>query len=260
MLKKEEVLLLTYLIGVIFFLVLFVVVFFIAFQRRKNKLLEERYLADQRFQKELANSQIEIQEQVLKNIAWELHDNVGQLLSVANMQLNVLLNTAAKESHTQILETKGIIKESVQEIRSLSKVLNNDVVLKNGLIASLKVELDRFNRLGYLNATLEIQGDIIPINSANEIIIFRIIQEFLNNVLKHARASKLFVLLAYKETALDIVVEDNGVGFDTSSTTTSSGMETIKGRAKLINAKYSIASQIGKGTKLFLSYSYNSKK
>ena len=58
------------------------------------------------------------------------------------------------------------MQESVQEIRSLSKVLNNDVVLKNGLLASLNVELDRFKRLGYLDASLKITGDIIPINSA----------------------------------------------------------------------------------------------
>ncbi len=129
----------------------------------------------------------------------KLHDNVGQLLSVANIQLNILMNAAPEAFHGQIMETKGVVQDTVQEIRSLSKVLNNDVVLKNGLLASLQVELDRFKRLGYLDASLEISGDIVPINSASEIIIFRIIQEFLSNVIKHARASKLFVHLDYKE-------------------------------------------------------------
>jgi len=257
-LLPQEKLLIVYFIAVLLFFTVFVVVFVIAFQRRKNKFLKERYEAEQRYQRELSDSQIEIQEQTLKNIAWELHDNVGQLLSVANIQLNVLMNAVPVSFHDQINETKGIVQETVQEIRTLSKVLNNDVVLKNGLLASLQVELDRFKRLGYLDASLKITGDVIPIYSASEIIIFRIIQEFLSNVLKHARASKLFVLLDYKENTLDISAIDDGVGFDASIKTDSSGMETMSSRAALINADFSIVSEIGKGTQLFLSYPYKS--
>ncbi len=257
-LLNQEKLLIVYFIVVLLFFVIFAIVFVVVFQRRKNKFLRERYEAEQRYQRELADSQIEIQEQTLKNIAWELHDNVGQLLSVANIQLNVLMVAAPKEYYDQIKETKVVIQDTVQEIRSLSKVLNNDVVLKNGLIASLQVELDRFKRLGYLDASLKITGDIIPLNSASEIIIFRILQEFLSNVLKHARAAKLFVHLEYQEKALAISVEDNGIGFDTSKKTDSSGMETMKSRASLINADFKIESYIGEGTKLFLSYPYKS--
>ncbi len=259
-LLPQEKLLIVYFIAILLFFTVFSIVFVIAFQRRKNKFLKERYEAEQRYQRELSDSQIEIQEQTLKNIAWELHDNVGQLLSVANLQLNILLNAVPASFYEQINETKGIVQETVQEIRSLSKVLNNDVVLKNGLLASLQVELDRFKRLGYLNATLKITGDIMPINSANEIIVFRILQEFLSNVLKHARASKLFVHLDYKEKTLDISAIDDGIGFDTSIKTDSSGMETMSSRAELVKADFSIISEIGKGTKLFLSYPYKSTR
>jgi len=255
-LLPQEKLLIVYFIAILFFFTVFSIVFVIAFQRRKNKFLKERYEAEQRYQRELADSQIEIQEQTLKNIAWELHDNVGQLLSVVNLQLNVLMNAVPDSFYEQVNETKGIVQETVQQIRSLSKVLNNDVVLKNGLLASLQVELDRFKRLGYLDATLKVTGDIMPINSASEIIVFRILQEFLSNVLKHARASKLFVHLDYKEKTLDISAIDDGVGFDTSIKTDSSGMETMSSRAELVNADFSIISEIGKGTKLFLSYPY----
>ena len=80
--------------------------------------------AQQRFQEELSNSQLEIQEQTFKNIAWELHDNVGQLLSVANLQLNMLLNNSDEKIHDQIKETKEVIVATVDEVRSLSKTLN----------------------------------------------------------------------------------------------------------------------------------------
>ncbi len=257
-LLQQEKLLIVYFIAVLLFFTVFAIVFVIAFQRRKNKFLKDSYEAEQRYQRELTNSQIEIQEQTLKNIAWELHDNVGQLLSVANIQLNILMNSTPESYHNQIKETKDIIQETVQEIRSLSKVLNNDVVLKNGLVTSLQVELDRFKRLGYLDASLEITGDIMPINSASEIIIFRILQEFLSNVIKHARASKLFVHLEYKEKTLEINANDNGIGFDSSLKTDSSGMVTMRSRAALLNADFSIVSELGKGAKLFLKYPYKS--
>jgi hypothetical protein len=258
-LLPQEKLLIVYFIAVLLFFVVFSIVFVIAFQRRKNKFLKERYEAEKRYQRELTNSQIEIQEQTLKNIAWELHDNVGQLLSVVNIQLNVLMNSVPEAYHGQIKETKGVVQETVQEIRSLSKVLNNDVVLKNGLLASLQVELDRFNRLDYLKASLKITGDIVPLNSAREIIIFRIIQEFLSNVIKHARASKLFVHLEYKEKTLEISVQDDGVGFDTTQKTDSSGIETMSSRAELLDAELSILSEIGKGTQLNIIYPYKNK-
>ena len=257
-LLPQEKLLIVYFIAVLLFFTIFAIVFVIAFQRRKNKFLKDSYQAEQRYQRELADSQIEIQEQTLKNIAWELHDNVGQLLSVANIQLNILLNSAPEAYHDQIKETKGVVQETVQEIRSLSKVLNNDVILKNGLLASLQVELDRFKRLGYLDASYQVTGDIVPVKSANEIIIFRILQEFLSNVIKHARAAKLFVHLDYNEKTLEITAIDDGVGFDPSLKTDGSGMETMRSRATLLNADFSIDSELGKGTQLFLKYPYRS--
>ena len=254
MLKNEEILLLIYFIAIILILVVFIVVFFMAFQSRKNKMLQERYETERHFQKELANSQIEIQEHTLKSIAWELHDNVGQLLSVANLQLNILAESVPVELNAQVCETKEIIKATVQEIRYLSKVLNNDVVLKNGLVASLKVELERFKRMGYLDASVEVVGDLVPVHAPSAIIIFRILQEFLSNVIKHAKASKLFVLLEYKDKSLDITVTDNGVGFDVDRKSHGSGMETMKSRAALINASFIIKSEPGKGTQLFLKH------
>ncbi|MGB3345367.1 MAG: histidine kinase [Aequorivita sp.] len=255
-LLPQQKLLIIYFVAVLLFFAIFAIVFVIAFQRRKNKFLKERYEAERRYQLELTNSKIEIQEQTLKNIAWELHDNVGQLLSVANIQLNILMNSAPAAYHSQIKETKGVLQDSVQEIRSLSKVLNNEVVLQNGLVASLKVELDRFRRLGYLDVSLKVTGDIIPINSATEIILFRILQEFLSNVIKHARASKLFVLLEYSEKSLDISAMDDGIGFDTTAKSHSSGMVTMKSRADLVKADFSLVSEIGKGTQLVLKYPY----
>jgi len=257
MLQDEEILLILYFILTIFFLVAFVVIFFIAFQRRKNKFLIERLEAQQRFQEELSNSQLEIQEQTFKNIAWELHDNVGQLLSVANLQLNMLMNNSGSEIQEQIKETKDVIVATVEEVRSLSKTLNTDVILHNGLVKSVEVELERFNRLNFLEAELKIEGDDSKaIKNEDEIIIFRILQEYFSNVIKHARANKLFVHLFYKDDVLAIHIVEDGVGFDTSLNSHSSGLRNMKSRAKLLGAEFNLQSAIQKGSTLELTYPY----
>ncbi len=255
-LLRQEKLLIIYFVAILLFITVFSVVFVIAFQRRKNKFLIERLENQQKFENELAKSQIEIQEQIFKNIAWELHDNIGQLLSVVNIQLNMLLDKTPEEHHEQIKETKNLVSETVQEVRNLSKVLNNDVVLKNGLLNSLHLEIVRFNKLNFLEAQCQVTGDIVPIKSSNEIIIFRIVQEFLSNIIKHAKAKKLIVLLNYKDNSLEITAKDDGVGFDISKITQNSGMETMKSRAGLLKADFSIISKPGKGTSLYLNYPY----
>ena len=157
--EEEGFLLISYFIAVIFLLVLFVVVFFFTFQKRKNKFLHERLETKLKFEREIEMSKLEIQEQTLKNIAWELHDNIGQLLSVVNIQLNMLSLDTPSKHHEQISETKGVVNDAVQEIRTLSKILNNDVILKNGLVTSLSLELERFNKLKFLEAKFEVEGD-----------------------------------------------------------------------------------------------------
>ncbi|MEL6811901.1 MAG: histidine kinase [Bacteroidota bacterium] len=254
--QKEEILLILYFIVVIFILVGFVVIFLVAFLRRKNKFIIERLEAQQRFEKELANSQLEIQEQTFKNIAWELHDNVGQLLSVANLQLNMLANTPTENMEEQIHETKEVIVATVEEVRSLSKTLNTEVILHNGLVKSVQVELERFNRLNFLQADLKIEGKERSMKSEDEIIIFRILQEFFSNVIKHARAKKLFVHLYYTSTGLEIRAEEDGVGFNTAKKSHSSGLRNMKSRAKLLGASFELTSEIGKGTQLYLQYPY----
>lgn len=252
--SKEERLLIIYFILILTFTVGIFVLFFIVFQRRKNKLLIKQAEQKIQFEKEISNSKIEIQEQTFKNIAWELHDNIGQLLSVTNIQLNMVLNQLPVEFHNQLLETKSVVQETVNEVRNLSKTLNNDVVYKNGLIRSLEVELERFNRLDFLNAVLKISGEVKNIDPTKEIIIFRILQEFSTNVLKHARATELFVHLNYTNNMLQIEAKDNGIGFDTSKKKGNSGMETMKSRAELLNADFSIESKPDKGTILRLNY------
>lgn len=254
------ILVLIYFLIIIIVLILFIVIFAISFQRRKNKMLMHQLQAEKHYEQELAKSHIEIQENILKNIAWELHDNVGQLLSVANLQLNMLKANLPPDFRSEIQETNEIIKQSVQGVRSLSKVLNNDVILKNGLLETLKTEIDRINRLNYLEAVLLIDGERRSIDNSNEIIIFRIFQEALSNILKHAKASKLLLHLAFDKQFLLISLRDDGVGFNLDQRFTGSGMETMRNRAHLIQASFDVKSIKGEGSEISLKYFYHVKK
>lgn len=254
LLNQDTIVLIVYVISVIFILLVFVVLFFRAFQKRKNKLLIEQLEAKQRFERELASSQLEIQEQTLKNIAWELHDNIGQLLSVATMQLNLLASSLSKAESEKVNDTKEVVAQTVSEVRTLSKVLNSDVIKNNGLLHSIRVEMNRFNRLQYLEAEFKLIGDEKLIADEVEIIIFRILQEMFSNVMKHAKATKLQVQVTYTDTDVEIQVIDNGVGFNINEKRDSSGMHTMKSRADLIGASFELNSKENEGTSLFLKY------
>jgi len=254
MLAKEELLLIVYFIVVILFLTSFAIIFFITFQKRKNKLLYEKFEAEKRFETELAQSKIEIQEQTLKNVSWELHDNIGQLLSVANMQLNILTGKVDADTKQSVKDIKEVVSNSLQEVRSLSKSLNNEVISYTGIEASIENELARFERLNNLNTEITTTGEFFDVIEKDSIILFRIIQEFFSNVIKHSHASKITVLIQYLSEELYIEIKDNGGGFNQEEVTKSSGLLNMESRAALINTKFSLNSVLGEGTSLTLNY------
>lgn len=228
--------------------VLFVVSLFTVFQNRKNKLLMERIENKKRYERELAETQIEIREETLRNISWELHDNIGQLLTLAKIQMQ----HASPENIEEIADT---IAKSLTEIRALSKSINPDFINAIKLREAIELELKRFNRLNYIESSFEVEGEEREINQKHGIIIFRILQEFFSNTIKHSKATKLEVFLNYKEDAIEIEAKDNGVGFEMKKVRLKGiGLQNIKARAKLINAEAKFKSEPQKGTSLIINY------
>ncbi|GHA29614.1 hypothetical protein GCM10007103_08560 [Salinimicrobium marinum] len=253
MLAEEELVLIIYFVAVIVMLTGVAIIFFITFQKRKNKFLFEKFEAEKRFENEIIKSRIEIQEQTLKNISWELHDNIGQLLSVANMQLNMLSRSKGNET-TEVNEIREIVATSLQEVRSLSKSLNNEVIDYVGLEESVRNEIVRFNRINVVKATFKSAGEAFEVSPKDAIILFRILQETFSNILKHAKAQKLEVGFIYKEDVLQIHVRENGKGFDPEKVQKNSGLINMKSRAKLINTDFNLDSSEGNGSLLTLLY------
>lgn len=260
MLREEEILLIIYFLAVILIVMVFGMFFFTSFQKSKNKLIQEKLKAELVFKAEIEKSKVEIQEQTLKNVAWELHDNIGQLLSVVNMQLSILRKKDEEPSNHQLAEVQSLVQQTVEEVRSLSKTLNSETVNLIGLIKSIEIELERIERMKLSKTKLEIKGVQKPIQEQDKIILFRIVQEFLANSIKHAKAKKIELNLEFSENKLYLTVRDNGCGFDTGKIYESSGIRNMKSRAQLINAQIQLNSQINLGTELKLMYNLKNEK
>jgi len=231
------------------------VVFLLYFQKKKVAYILKQRETQKQFEEEINKSKLEIQEQTLKNISWEIHDNIGQLLSVAKMQLNIVQMSVPEEQQIKIQETGDIVGKSLEELRGLAKSLNPETIKNKGLIESLELEMARFNRLNVIDASLEIQGESYNLSNEKEIILFRILQEFCNNTLKYSKADKLIIQLNYNENNLEIIAEDNGIGFDINDTSKQLGIGliNIRSRGKLIGAKIDLNSEENVGTKLYIS-------
>lgn len=247
--------LLVYMILVLIIITSLVIVFFVVFQKRKNKLLQDRIKQQQAFEAEIIQAQTEAQEQTLKNIGWELHDNVGQLLSFASMQLSILKMQVSDDVKEKFKETTEALSNGLKEVRSLSKTLNNDVILNIGFEKSITNELDRLKKMKFTSAELKIVGDKADFNDRkHEIIIFRILQEFLSNSVKYSEAKNISITLDYQSEKLIITATDDGIGFDFNEIEKGSGLINMKSRAALIGADLDLSSKPSDGVKLVLNY------
>ncbi|WP_375252639.1 MULTISPECIES: sensor histidine kinase [Dokdonia] len=238
-------------ITILLLLLVVVVVLFSVFMKRKNSLLLEQEEAKQRFEREITETQIEIREETLRNISWELHDNIGQLLTLAKIQTQ---NSGG--SQQDLDEAVATIGKGLTEIRALSKLINPEALKNMSLPEALNLELERFERMAYLKPSLKISGSPIEIDKKIETIIFRILQEFFTNTIKHSKATHLDVHLNYRGDTVLITVKDNGVGFDYEKARAKNGigLTNIETRAKLIGATIQYMSQVNEGTTLSLNY------
>ena len=247
--QSTQLLLILVVLLVLFLLAVIVFVLFSVFMKRKNSLLREQIETEKRYERAIAETQIEIREETLRNISWELHDNSGQLLTLAKIKAQNV------EGGQEMLEVAETIGTGLNELRALSKSINPEAINGQSLIYSLEQEVSRFNRLKFLSADYELLGDAVAIDSKVEIVLFRIVQEFMTNTMKHSKASKLEVKVQFKADALEITALDDGVGFDSEKLLEKGiGLSNIEKRAELIGADAKISSIPGIGTQLKLIY------
>jgi signal transduction histidine kinase len=211
--------------------------------RHKQEVIEMREV----FNQTLLQSKLQIQEQTLDHIAKELHANFSHLVSLININLSEILPQSSAETKQNIIETKSLAKQLMSELKALSASLNTDHIMHIGFADALNNELARLSKLRY-QVTLTKSGTEFRLRPEHEIILFRLCQEVLNNVVKYAKAKSITALLEYSQDVFKLEIIDDGIGFDVdaalnkSAEKESTGLINIRKRAKLINADISIES------------------
>jgi signal transduction histidine kinase len=257
--KEKE--LITILLGVGLLIFLAIVVFrsIVKYKITQQLMAKIERLLEDRFHKELLASQIEIQEQTLQHISSEIHDNIGQLVSVMNMHLITIEKDTPEKKEEKLHEIRGMGKQLMAEIKSIAVSLNSDRIMHLGLQQSLERELQRLGKSGIYQVHFAVNGSSYRLEPEKEIILFRICQETINNIVKHAEAKNIRVTLHYSPELFNLEIADDGKGFDAAFVLEhglakdSTGLRNLQNRSKLINASLSVKSRPNEGTIISVS-------
>lgn len=211
----------------------------------------------QKFEQEKIQTRLEIREHTFQNISQEIHDNVAQTLSLAKLNLSTINDDFTAEEQAKVTEAKNLVAKAIHDLRDIAKAINTDYIKSIGLTGAIDQQLKILRRSGIFKITYTVKGDEEMYDSSKELFIFRIIQELLNNIVKHANADMIELIIEYHTEEVTIRMADNGRGFDVNGLVSNQekglGLASIHDRAKLIGGQLLISSERGKGTKIMLS-------
>ena len=228
-------------------------------RQTKNKLEKQRLRFEH--QSELLNTRLEVQEQSMTLLSEELHDNIGQLLGLTKMYISSFKKKLeAPEDVAMVKRTEDLVSKIIGDVRHISHSLNSDLIRKEGLVQMLERDIDHIRDSSGLSCSLQVDGSPYSFTPEQDLLLYRIIQESLQNVLKHADATELSVTALYTSKELSIKITDNGKGFDTAEAEKSQslGMRNIANRAALLKASLHITSQPGAGSTIEITIPANS--
>lgn len=204
--------------------------------------------------RQLNNSLQEAREDERKRISRELHDDLGQVLTSSKIHLNFLmdeLNITDSQLKQRLLDVIKNIQKAIDSVRNIAMELRPISIEDLGLFQAIQQHALQFGKDMKIQVEVENEVPDLIIDMDKEIHIFRIFQEALNNVAKHAVATNVYVLITIDGDNLVLCIRDNGKGFDTSIRNTNTlGLTTIQERAKILHGTYNIQSMPGKGTEV----------
>jgi two-component system NarL family sensor kinase len=248
---------------ILLILLIFIVSFLFIYRNKQVRHQVEMKSVEEKFNQEILQTQLEIREQTLKNISEEIHDNVGQVLSLAVLNLSAIELDNTRRAADKIEDVTRLVEKAVADLRNLSKTMDSDNIARLGLVAIIKFELDLLERTGLYHTVLELSGDERRLDGEKEIILYRIVQESLNNVIKHANATQIQITLQFADDQLKIDIADNGKGFDaghvdeTTIYKSGAGIKNMQKRAKLIGGVCSIKGISSGGTTVSMTIPYS---
>jgi len=242
----------------LFFILLIIIIVITAIRyhnRKRNHIMD---LAN--FQNVLLQTQMEIREQTMQTIGADLHDNIGQLLSLTSLTLNSIELDNAEKAHQKIEAAIELNLKSIKEMRLLGKLLHGEQLLKLGLEEAIRHEISWVEKSGKYKVDYLVEGErSAEQNADKDLILFRITQEILNNIIKHSQAKEIIIKLEYQQPGIRLQVIDDGTGFNIADLTEEQkgmGLKNIQKRAEIVGGNIFIQSQPGEGTcvEIFIPY------
>jgi signal transduction histidine kinase len=237
---------------VVLILVAFLVCLAVFSRRKKNRLYMEKKILEEQFDAQLLQNRIEVQEDSFNSLGTELHDNIGQLLSTAKMFIGIT-ERQMQEPPVTLLSANETLDKAITELRNLSKSLNKDWMHQFDLYHSLATDIERINSGGLLHIQVSRSGHLLPAGADQQFIFYRLLQEGIQNVIKHAAAKQLLISIEYDKSHIRAILKDDGIGFNTKQPAAGLGIKIMQQRVKLLGGSIAWQSYLP-GTQLTIVF------
>lgn len=228
------------------------------YQRKQLAFRKEMEQVKLNHEKTLLQVELEGREQTLKHISREIHDHISLNLTLSKLHLHSMNPPETQQAREKLSLATELITEAIQNLRDIAHRMDADPVRSGGLLKALEDEIERVRRIGKIRIRLEVLGSPQFMEASRELTLFRILQETLNNILRHARARNIHVNLAYRGGLVRMEISDDGVGFDLPADGNfpqgkGAGLRNIRHRAAILEGRLQIRSAPGEGTCLMIT-------
>lgn len=251
---KTELLITIMLFNMFFVLfVAAVMVYIRKYRQRKKEYLNEIEIKNEIHQRELLATQLEIQQVTMQQIGRELHDNIGQKLTLVSLYTQQLLyENKVPEVIERIEQVSQIINQTLQDLRSLSKTLTDDNINQKEIVTLIQEEVNNTNAFQKCHVDFKHNFEQLDLGFVHKNVLLRITQEFIQNSMKHANCKNIFINLNTSEKVLwELNIKDDGIGFDPSDVNSNGiGLTNMRNRAEIIGADFRLESGENLGTTL----------
>lgn len=233
--------------------------FFLTYQKRLLKKQLEINKIQSEQQEIILQNTISAQEKERKRIARDLHDEVGAMLSVVKLNINRIEKKSEQNDAKQLInETRNYIDEVILQVRRISRALLPPSLETLGLFAAVEELANWINKTGQVKVQCFSLGNPCRFDLQKELALFRIIQELVNNSLKHSGGDQIIILSRFRGNSVAFLISDNGKGFQINEMQqTGLGLKNLESRTKMIGAKIKIHSAPGKGTRAIIGLKLN---
>ena len=240
--------------GTIIYLVLAGIIIFVLFfyQRKRFQHKEEILQMEKQYTEALLQSQLETHESTLHQLSEEIHDNIGQLLSSTKMLLNITGRNLDNTPDT-LKTAEATLSKAIQDLRALSKSLNKEWLHQFNIVDNLKAEIERINAARTIHVAYTTSTTYLPLQAEAQVMLFRIVQEALQNSIKHAQAQNIAIQTLFNDGHIIATVEDDGIGIKDGKPLTGIGIMNMQHRTKLLGGTIEWKRLPEKGTQVLIT-------